>query len=243
VNKTARYSKEHILSEILRTAEQNSGQPLGRQRFIAVTGIKESDWKGRYWVRWNDALAEAGFKPNALNARMPDETLLERLAALVRELGHFPVIGELKIKARSDPTFPSHNNFRRFGDKRAIAVRLQVFCTERGQHDVAALCALGGADEPTASAGGNPVPVVGFVYLLKSGRFYKIGRTNALGRRAYELAIQLPEKIEPVHSIKTDDPVGIEDYWHRRFQARRRNGEWFELTADDVSAFRRRGVM
>jgi hypothetical protein len=78
---------------------------------------------------------------------------------------------------------------------------------------------------------------------MKAGRFYKIGRTNALGRRERELAIQLPEAAKVIHSIKTDDPVGIEEYWHRRFQDRRKNGEWFELTAQDLAAFRRRKFM
>ena len=54
-----------------------------------------------------------------------------------------------------------------------------------------------------------------------------------------ELQIEVPEKAMLVHAINSDDPPGIEAYWHRRFEARRRNGEWFELTAQDVAAFKR----
>jgi len=84
---------------------------------------------------------------------------------------------------------------------------------------------------------------IGFVYLMKSGKYYKIGRSNDADRRAYELRIILPEKLEVIHKIKTDDPVGIEEYWHKRFKDKRKNGEWFELTKQDIEIFRRRKFM
>jgi Meiotically up-regulated gene 113 len=86
-------------------------------------------------------------------------------------------------------------------------------------------------------------PEIGFVYLLKSGRFYKIGRSNSAGRRERELALQLPEKAASIHVISTDDPIGIEAYWHKRFEAKRKNGEWFELDAADVRVIKKRKFM
>jgi hypothetical protein len=50
----------------------------------------------------------------------------------------------------------------------------------------------------------------------------------------------LPEKCEVIHSFRTDDPTGIKAYWHRRFENKRREGEWFELTAQEIAAFRKR---
>jgi hypothetical protein len=89
-------------------------------------------------------------------------------------------------------------------------------------------------------AGSTP-GTVGYVYLLKHGsrREYKIGRTNNLLRREGEVRIELPEKLTPIHYIETDDPAGIETYWHTRFAGKRKEGEWFALTAEDVRAFKR----
>lgn len=238
-------SKEHILREIRRTAEANGGKPLGRLRFLAETGIKESDWRGRHWARWNDALREAGYGPNKLQEGYEDVTLLKKLAGLVRELERVPVVSEMQLRSRRAPSFPNSKTFERFGNKQQLLARLlQHVQAHADDQDIISIIAA--AVTPPATDD-QPVKLTeadfGFVYLLKSGRYAKIGRSNAAGRRERELAIQLPEKASMVHVIRTDDPAGIEAYWHRRFADRRKNGEWFELSVTDIAAFKRRKFM
>jgi hypothetical protein len=237
--------KHHILNEIKRFAEENGGVPLGRARFQAETGIATSDWYGKYWARWGDAVQEAGFQPNTLQSAYDDDFLLERLARLVKQLGSFPVSAELRMKAKQDSSFPSHTTFGRLGKKAELAHMLISFCHDReGYSDVVEICKPIAAQLDENRQG--PIEdstTIAFVYLLKSGRYYKIGRTNAPGRREYEVALQLPEEANTVHTIRTDDPVGIEEYWHRRFAKKRKRGEWFELSAEDVAAFKRRKFM
>jgi hypothetical protein len=68
---------------------------------------------------------------------------------------------------------------------------------------------------------------------------YKIGRTSNPIRREGEMRLQLPERVKPVHYIETDDPAGVETYWHTRFATKRKEGEWFALSPDDVRAFKK----
>jgi len=238
-------TKQHILDEIKRTAQANGGVPLGVNRFSAATGIKESDWRGKYWCRWGDALLEAGLVPNTLQGPYPEQDLIQRFIALIRALGRYPLQAEIRMKRRSDASFPSHNVFRRFGTRERFAARICEYCQQHpGYDDVPLLIAAVGVP-PTEFTDVRPSAAdeFGFVYLLKSGRHYKIGRTNSAGRRERELAIQLPERTKTIHVIKTDDPAGIEAYWHSRFASKRKGGEWFDLDAKDVAAFKRRKFM
>ena len=152
----------------------------------------------------------------------------------------------MTLRRRADSSFPSPNVFARFGRRADLAARLVEHCgTDPELDDVALICRSAATKRPPepeeAPSGGGPIP--GDVYLMKSGHHYKIGRSNAAGRRAYELAIQLPERLEMVHAIRTDDAVGIERYWHQRYESKRLNGEWFALSKEDVAAFKRRKTM
>jgi hypothetical protein len=236
--------KEQILAEIKRTAQENGGFPLGQNKFFTLTRIRQTDWRGRYWARWGDALLEAGFEPNLWRSAYSEDFILEKLVALIRQLGHFPVKSEIQLLGQTDSDLPSTGVFRRLGSKNTVVSKLLTFCQARpGNEDIVDVCMKMQPKPVRVPSTVVETQVFGHVYLLKSGRFHKIGRSNAVGRRERELAIQLPEKSNVVHSISTDDPPGIEEYWHRRFAGRRKNGEWFELSAEDVSAFRRRKFM
>ena len=56
---TARPSKEHIITEIQRTAAENDGVALGQERFHRETGISPGSWRGKYWLTWIGALEDS----------------------------------------------------------------------------------------------------------------------------------------------------------------------------------------
>lgn len=233
--------KRHILREIKRVADANGGTPPGQRMFRNETGIAERDWRGRYWARWGDALKEAGFEPNVSIERYDRDDLIEALIQVIRRYGRFPTWAELGMERRANPSFPSIKGLSKWLGSHAERVQaVAAYCDEHpGHEDVQAACQLALehlVPQKVTDAEGRD----GTVYLIKSGRHYKIGRAFAMGRRGREIQLQLPERAVTVHVIKTDDPIGIEAYWHRRFEDRRKNGEWFELTPADVRAFQRR---
>ncbi len=192
-----------------------------------------SDWYPHIWLRWGDALAEARYAPNQLQARASNEALIEKYIRLIRELGKLPVEGEIRRKSRSDESFPSHTAFSRFGGKDKLLEAVAAYCRNTmGFEDVLALCVeRGKISTSSLSTKREPRVMTEFVYLMKSGPHYKIGRTNSVGRRGSELTIKIPVPPKTIHSIETDDPIGVEAYWHKRFADKRGGGEWFRTIA------------
>ena len=173
--------------------------------------------------------------------------MFQKLIELIQELGHYPIQLEFRVKASQDKSFPSESPFRRIGEKNDLIQAVLDYCKKHNVNDkVVDICkaAATKAKPPQPKSTDSEEVEFGFVYLMKSGKYFKIGRSNCAERRAFELKILLPEKLELVHKVKTDDPVGIERYWHKRFKDKRRDkSEWFDLSASDVKIFKRRKFM
>jgi Meiotically up-regulated gene 113 len=241
---TAADLKTRIIAEIQRTAAENGGAALGQERFESLTGITTGQWRGKYWRTWGEAVKDAGFTPLQLNQAHPEEFLAECLAQLARKNQRFPTYADVRMERQQNPSFPAHQAFSRLGSREQRIQLLARFIADHPAYeDVRAFLPTEAdaldADEPED----EPQTGDGFVYMVKLGRHYKVGKTFAVPRRHREIALELPEKPDLVHTIRTDDPSGIEAYWHARFAPRRANGEWFELTRDDIRAFKRRKFM
>jgi hypothetical protein len=233
--------RERIINEIKRLADKNGGKAPGKAQFQRETGIAENDWYGKLWLRWNDAVADAGLEPNKKQGRLSSDLVLDKYAEVCRHYGKPPSSAELRFYARETPGFISHNTFtKHFGSKDGVIAALRDRAIERGEDDLIAFLPEVITPQVSNDDATSAKKPDGWVYLLQSGNHFKIGRSDELEKRVKQISIALPEKVELVHAIKTDDPPGIEVYWHRRFADQRANGEWFKLSRADVRAFKRR---
>lgn len=75
----------------------------------------------------------------------------------------------------------------------------------------------------------------GYVYLIQSptGK-HKIGRTVNPADRMKTFTVKLPFEVAYVCVIATEDMYALERTLHRKFKNQRVNGEWFDLSADDI---------
>lgn len=239
-------TRQAILDEIRRAAASSGGVAPGQRQFETLTGISASQWRGKFWLRWSEAVAEAGFAARRMNEANPDEVVLEHLARLTKARGHFPTYAELRMQRELDKAFPDASVFARLGPQSSRIARLREFVQNNAAYaDLIELLPASHQTEPNDSSASGTAEELrdGFVYMLKLGKHYKIGMTVDVPRRHRQVALELPEKPNVVHSIRTDDPKGIEDYWHRRFSHKQTNGEWFALDPKDVKAFKRRKFM
>jgi hypothetical protein len=239
-------NRETILDEIRRAAKLTPDGKIGQISFAKISGISEGVWRDKYWTSWTQAVEEAGCKPGDKSISFSEESLLAALADLVRVYQRFPTQAEIKIQKTRDADFPSYGVFDKLGAKESKIDKLRQFAKkavtyqdilgflpENASRSEAAEC-----EDDSSSPRAD-----GHVYMLKLSKHYKIGHTSSVPRRHRQVNLELPEKTDVVHVIATDDPEGIEAYWHRRFASKNTNGEWFALNAEDIRAFKRRKFM
>ena len=78
----------------------------------------------------------------------------------------------------------------------------------------------------------------GYIYVLRAGDYYKIGRAKNPDSRIRQLKIQLPFPVEVVYLFACEDYVAAEAYYHWLFASERVNGEWFLMEEHDLAPFR-----
>ena len=150
----------------------------------------------------------------------------------------------MRLEREADKSFPAHQPLTRLG---TVAERIELVRQYAKKHpeysDVLEMLPNRDHDDEESSSNLIVTTEEGYVYmgLLKIGREkrYKIGNAILVERRTDQISIQLPEDLELVHTIRTDDAHGIEDYWHRRFKSKNTKGEWFALSREDIQAFKK----
>ena len=90
---------------------------------------------GRYWVRWNEAIAEAGFSPNRLTARRPDDAVLGSLAALNFAIWPHSAHGRNSVCERvATQHFPAVTYFADSATKRRRCMAARAVWTRARRH-------------------------------------------------------------------------------------------------------------
>lgn len=234
-------TKQHILDEIKRLAMVRGGR-IGIRAFCSETGIPKHQILGLHWVKWNDALSEAGVKTNSFFVPpTEDSAVIEAFVQLIKKLRRWPTQYDLQMERRRNKSFPSIPVIRRVRKASPFASRIASYCADSADLVEVAIIAT---EVAKAEIDDAPIeknaPVVGYVYMMKSGRRYKIGHTKSPTRRHREVRLDLPDPTLIVHTVATDDPTGVEAYWHERFKTKRvRDTEFFSLDTNDVAAFKR----
>lgn len=240
-------NRDQILAEIKRVAEANSSVVVGERVFFAQTRLNRRVLRRAGFPNYGAAVEAAGYRRNQLKQAYSDDQLFAPLAQLAREVGHCPTTGERAVARYKAPTFPGEAAVSRRARQEPLAQQLLRWCRdEPAFQDVARMLESTVPlqdGNSTLETRGRKI-VTGYVYLMRygaHGKDFKIGHTENVQRRQSQIDMVSPRDVRVVHSIETDDPEGIEKYWHERFSERRvKTKEVFHLTPDDVAAFRRR---
>lgn len=229
-------TREQILDAYKAFAARTKGAPPGKRQFLkAYPELNDHVFRSGFWRSWKAFQLDAGIAPNAKVQRLPDRPILEGLARLTRKLGRVPTTDDIAFARKSDNTIPSEATVRkRAPTDAARAALLQEFCASSAEWaDV-----LGLIKPALQVAAARPNTQHAVVYLMQHGKRFKVGKSVDLDERLRNAKTWITDA-RYLWYIETDDPFGVEKYWHGRFKAKSLGGEWFRLSNDDVAAFKK----
>lgn len=239
-----------LLALLRVAAEENGGRPPGEVQFLRQYHLtRRALWAAGYDT-YGAACEAAGLRANTFSSpQLSDDELFRPLASLSRTLGRFPSTGAFRVARKRDTNFPGMAAFKRRerqGPENNLRDALLTWCRKNNEFsDVGELLGLTAASAPKKQRTATQQVVNGHLYLMRygsGGAVYKVGLSDNVPRRHAQLNMMTPQDMRIVHTIPTDDPQGIEEYWEKRFEPKRLEGkkELFRLTPDDVVAFRSR---
>lgn len=76
---------------------------------------------------------------------------------------------------------------------------------------------------------------LGYIYLLKSGNLYKIGKAKDIEKRMKPFTVSFPATWSLEYYFQSNNYNKAELLLHKQFDNKRKVGEWFELNSEDVN--------
>ena len=83
--------------------------------------------------------------------------------------------------------------------------------------------------------------IPGYVYLIESDHGYKIGKTVNIKTRTSLFSVKLPFPIRLINYAWFENYSKAERDFHKQFAHKRLEGEWFDLSDDDISKIKKEG--
>jgi hypothetical protein len=241
-------TKEETLEKMKEWSRENNSKTPSEKVFFEYAEIGIHDLKKLGWSHYGALVQEAGLKPNKFDKTKYNKTgLCVLFVGTIREKNKWPTRGELDVKHFQDPNFPNYGTFvNQLGLTGDLAQSILDFIKDKkGFEDIEDICVpiieKYKNDQITNNAGKTVEQVYMYKYKNQSQPI-KVGRSNDVFTRGIQLAAGGHDKLELLHFIKTDDPIGVEQYWHNRFRQLGREeqaNEWFKLKPEDVKAFKR----
>jgi molybdopterin-biosynthesis enzyme MoeA-like protein len=129
-------TKAEIIAKIQRIAN-DVGKAPGVAVFTQLSGVPQHCWYGKFWARWSDALAEAGYANNELQRRFSSDEVLTKVLEASLRMGKIPTNPEMKMIRSSDDTFPNPKTVAaHFGSRSELIEAIRTECNRNSKNSV-----------------------------------------------------------------------------------------------------------